>query len=462
MTSSTVHSWFRSAAVVHAALGALLLAGCANGGSADAPSDTSVGALDAIEPDADRDTATVDAATPDAEPTDTNEKPDEGTDDAADPPDPPDATPPPPTLKPGCTATATLGGYPAWFFFTRPDDPCTGAAGSGQDSHALDELTRLIASVPAGGRIDGHIYSITVDGVAKALLDAQTRGVAVWLSTDKGVGASTDTSKTTYLDKLTHKVYCNATNNTACIGTADGAISHTKLFLFSEATTPDGKSSKNVVWLGSANQTYASGMKLFNNTVTIYGDATLYPKLAGYLDDLYQQRRNANYYDPTSGRGHLLATAADVYVSPELDSDLVVNRLDDVTIDATCEVRVLQASVHDSRMAVVDRLVAMKKGGCKVTVAADDVEPKALAAFKAAGISVHQKPIHDKVFLVHGKFAGVEQYRVFTGSHNLSISANKSYDEIFVKLAAETAAAHPVYDAYVKHFDDAYVGGKTL
>ena len=30
------------------------------------------------------------------------------------------------------------------------------------------------------------------------------------------------------------------------------------------------------------------------------------------------------------------------------------------------------------------------------------------------------------------------------------------YDEIFVKLAAETAAAHPVFDAYTVHFADAY------
>jgi hypothetical protein len=441
----------------------MALAACGTGGgsdgdSSDATFDTSAATDSAVAVDTPGDAFAKDGGI-----ADTNEAPIDPPDPDADPPDPGDASPPPPpTAKPGCTASATLGGVPAWFFFTRPDDPCTGTAGSGTDSHALDELTRLIASVPAGGRIDGHIYSITVDGVAKALLDAQRRGVAVWLSTDKGVGTSTDSAKTTHLDKLTHKTYCSATNNSACIGTADGAISHTKLFVFSEATAPDGKIGKNVVWLGSANQTYASGMKLFNNTVTIYGDATLYTKLFDYLGDLYAQRRSGNYYDPTSGRGHLLATAADVYVSPELDSDLVVNRLDDVTIDSSCEVRVLQASVRDSRTAVVDRLVKMKKGGCNVIVASDNVEPSALAALKAAGIPVHQKPIHDKTFIIHAKFVGVEQFRVYTGSHNLSISANTKYDEIFVKLAPETATSHPVYDAYLRHFDDAYAGGKPL
>ena len=209
-----------------------------------------------------------------------------------------------------------LGGYPTWFFYTRPDKPCTGTAGSGIDSHILDELTRLINSVPAGGRIDGHIFSITVDGVAKALLDAQNRGVEVWISTDGGVTASTDTAKTDYLDKLTHKVYCSTANTNSCISTADDAISHTKLFVFSTATAPDGTVGNDVVWFGSANQTYASGMKLYNNTVTVFGDATLYTKLQHYLDDLYAQRRRSDYYDSATGRGYMLATAADVYAHP--------------------------------------------------------------------------------------------------------------------------------------------------
>jgi hypothetical protein len=174
---------------------------------------------------------------------------------------------------PGCVAKASLAGYTTWFFFTRPDRPCRGDAGSGVDMNAIDELTRLIGTVPAGGRIDGHIFSISVDGVAKALLDAQTRGVDVRMSMDGEVAASTDTAKTSYLDKLTKKVYCTHSNNRSCIATADDAISHTKLFTFSTATAPDGAVSSNVVWFGSANQTYASGARLYNNTVTVYGEA---------------------------------------------------------------------------------------------------------------------------------------------------------------------------------------------
>ena len=380
-------------------------------------------------------------------------------------PDPPESLLPVAALAepvPGCVARASLAGYPAWFFFTRPDRPCRGDAGSGTDMNAIDELARLIGTVPAGGRIDGHIYSISVDAVAKALLDAQTRGVDVRMSMDGDVAVSTDTAKTSYLDKLTKKVYCTHSNNRSCISTADDAISHTKLFVFSTAIAPDGAVASNVVWFGSANQTYASGARLYNNTVTVYGEASLYTQLRAYLDELYAQHRYADYYDPDTGRGHLLAAAADVYASPEATTDLVVNRLDDVTPDTSCRVRVMQASVRDSRLDVVSRLAQMKRGGCQVWVVADTVEPDALAALHAAGISVRHMPIHDKSFIVYGKFGAAYQYRVYSGSHNLSGSSAHKYDEIFVKLAPEAGAAHPIYDAYFTHFNDAYNAGTAL
>ena len=373
--------------------------------------------------------------------------------------DPLDAPPAKPvTLAPGCTQKATLAGHPAWFFFTRPDKPCTGKAGSGLDTHVTDELRRLIDSVPAGERIDGHIFSISVDGVAKALVDAQTRGVDVWISTDGAVADSTDPSKTQYLDQLAHKVYCKSAGYNGCVSSASGSISHTKLFVFSKATLPDGAVADDVIWLGSANQTYASGQRLYNNTLTLGGDTALYGDFRKYLDDLYMRRTTTNYYDTSSGRGHLLRDSADVYISPDLDSDLVVNRLDDYTPDATCEVRVMQASIRDSRLDVVDRLVTMKKGGCTITVVADTVEPTALSRLKGAGIPVKHHMIHDKVFVVKSKGT----YRVYTGSHNLSGSSAHKYDEIFVKLAAENDAAHPVYDIYVTHFKDAYDSATAL
>ena len=362
------------------------------------------------------------------------------------------------TPVPGCVARGSLAGHPTWLFFTNPSQPCRND-GFGADMNAMDELTRLIGSVPAGGRIDGHIFSINLVSVAQALLDAQTRGVDVWISADGGVEESTVKAD---LDKLANMVYCthpNKPNNRSCISTADDAIAHTKLFVFSTAAAPDGAVSNNVVWFGSANQSH-HGTRMYQNTVTVYGAALLYTQLRAYLGDLHAQERHADYHDPDSERGHLLSGAANVYASPEAQNDLVANRLDDITPDASCRIRVMQSRVNDSRLEVVSQLVKMKRNGCQVWVVADKVEPSALKALLADGISVRcNKEVHDKSFLVYAKYGSEYKYRIYSGSHNLGSPANYKNDEIFVKLAPETGTTHPLYDAYLTHFNDAYEHG---
>lgn len=364
------------------------------------------------------------------------------------------------TPIPGCIARATLGGARAWFFFVRPDAPCRGA-GAGKDRNAIAELIRLIRSVPEGGRIDGHIFNLSIDQVAKELYAAQKRGVAVYISTDGQLASSQDVAKTVYLDQLKHIVYCDG-DNRACIATGERAISHTKLFAFSRATQPDGTVSDHVVWFGSANQTFTSGTNMFNDTVTIYGAEGLYRDLRHYLVDLYEQKRTDDYFRWKSGRGYVRRKAANVYISPEAETDLITHRLDDLTPSADCDVRVMQSVIKDNRLGVVARLVAMKEGGCDVRVVSNHPEPEALRRLEAAGILVRQARVHNKVFIIRGTFGGAQKFRVYTGSHNVGVGATRYFDEIFVKLAPERGDDHPVYDAYMQHFADAYDGGTDL
>ena len=361
---------------------------------------------------------------------------------------------------PGCVARGTLGGATAWFFFVRPDAPCRGA-GSGKDRNAMAELIRLIRSVPKGGRIDGHIFNISIDQVAKELYEAQKDGVDVYISTDGQLARSQDVAKTVYLDQLKHVVYCSG-DNRACIATGDKAISHTKLFTFSKATQPDGTVSEHVVWFGSANQTLTSGTNMFNDTVTIYGADGIYRDLRHYLDDLYDRKRTGDYFKPNSGRGYIRRNPANVYISPERETDLINHRLDDLTPSADCEVHVMQSMIKDNRLSLVRRLVKMKEGGCDVRVVSNHPDPEALKRLKAAGIPVRHARVHNKVFIIRGTFAGSTKYRVYTGSHNAGIGATRYFDEIFVKLAPETGSTHPVYDAYLRHFEDAWDGSSSL
>jgi phospholipase D-like protein len=378
-----------------------------------------------------------------------------------------------------CNTSALLNGVRTWVHFANPDAPCvTSATGfvskAGRDLNVLVELKRLIDHTPAGGVIKGHIFAIDVDALGQALLNAQARGVSVYISADPSVGTSTDPSKTNYLDKLTHKVYCSSANGLPCIGTSmsSAAVSHVKAFTFAQGTSPTGIPSPSgaaydyVTWFGSANMTYASGSDMYQNSVSIYGWDALNVNMNRYLDDLYNQVQYSQYFDPASGRGYWNNAPGQFYASPSPNTDLVVDRLDEITPDAGCKVRVMQSFINDSRLAVTDKLVQMKKAGCAVYVVANSVEPTSLARLKGAGIPVQKNDTHDKVFLIYGNYSGTNEYHVYTGSHNIGSTANNTNDELLVKLAAEPASTdsttRPIYNAFYNHFYDAYNSGTAM
>jgi phosphatidylserine/phosphatidylglycerophosphate/cardiolipin synthase-like enzyme len=388
-----------------------------------------------------------------------------------------------------CVVDTLMGGARTFIHFTRPSNPCKPTAKGfaeaplsppnvARDFNIVAELKRLIDSVPAGGVIKGHIYQIDMEAIAAALVKAQVRGVSVWISTDPQVATSTDPSRTTYLAQLNHVVYCTAANGIPCIGTSTSAsaASHVKLFTFTQGTSatgipsPTGTFYDHVAWFGSANPTYGSGSNMFNNSVTIYGWKGLYDDLAGYLDDLYHQVQDGQYYDFASGRGYFPHHPATFYASPSPAVDLVLSQLNALTPDSACVIRLMQTFINDSRMDVVNRIVDLANKGCTVYVATDQIQARAFAALHGAAlhgahIQIRKQRIHDKVIMVHGNYSGTYQYRVYTGSHNLGSTANDTNDELFVRLDPEPAgdaSLRPVYNAYYRHFYDAFDTGCPL
>ena len=79
----------------------------------------------------------------------------------------------------------------------------------------------------------------------------------------------------------------------------------------------------------------------------------------------------------------------------------------------------------------------------------------------AASAPEYARCVHDKFFLIYGKYGTTYNYRVYTGSQNWSQDALSENEELFVKMAPESGTVHPIYDAYYTHFNDAYNNGVT-
>jgi phosphatidylserine/phosphatidylglycerophosphate/cardiolipin synthase-like enzyme len=358
---------------------------------------------------------------------------------------------------------ATISGYPVWAHFTNP------RVNAGRDHTIHNELRRLIDAAPAGSTIRVAMHSLSIDPVATALVDAQTRGVTVWALLDGKNLDSTDPS-IGIIRQLTNHRFCTYGAGRACVSTSADGDMHTKMATFTATTDPNGVARGDVAWFGSANNTYATGTDAFNNTITVYGDAALMNGLNANFGDMWNRRHYAgnDYYNADVGRGYYLAGAADVYASPERagQTDTIVNRLNDITPDTNCRVRIAMANVTTGRPGLVGAVTRLRTQGCKVwmVVGGDssgiDMSESVFRELDGAGVAIRRmQNLHDKYFAVYGKFDGTYRYRVYTGSQNWTQDALSENDEIFVKMGWETGATHPLYDAFFNHFRDAYDPG---
>lgn len=338
--------------------------------------------------------------------------------------------------------------------------------GETKDMAILDELVRLIDDAQPGSSIDLAIHSITVNEVKDAIVRATkpARNVKVRVvhngedfdspdATPKGLAAALKPSE--------HK-WCGNVDKGGkvggCIASRPSSIMHSKLVLFSKTKDKTGAIRSNVSWFGSANMTFATGAKTFNNTVTVYGDKELYERFErGYFDRLWKEN-HAGAPAIASSASHVSVTA-----SPS-GPDLVLARLASVVPTAGCNVRVAQAMIHDGRRRLVERLVELKKGGCDVWVAANPngADKAMIDLLQAGGIPVRKAHTHDKLVLVQAKIGcgspqackyDKRRKVVFTGSHNWTTSANDLNDELFVRIEDDRT-----YDAFVGHFAAEYDG----
>lgn len=334
-----------------------------------------------------------------------------------------------------------------------------------RDETILNDLIRLIDKTPEGAEIRIAIHSITANPVQRALQRAEKNNVKVFVVHNGEDFDSGDATPKALAEALgaSHR-WCGGVpkggKGGGCISSDPSSLMHSKLALFSKTEDETGRMRSDVVWFGSANLTWKTGANTYNNTVTVYGDDTLYTRFKNrYWKHLWEQDhfpRN-DFFDAQSGRGYFKSSASGVtvFASPEQDGDLWMRQLDRIEPDEDCEIRVAHAMIHDSRMNVVRKLASLKGDGCRVKVTGNGIQDQALAALKKAKIPVHVNETHDKLMLVDAKFDGKRRKIVFTGSHNLTKSANDTNDELLVKVANPA-----IYPAYVAHFEQEFDQGK--
>jgi len=340
----------------------------------------------------------------------------------------------------------------------------------------IDKVVALINGAPAGSQIRMGIFSVDRPRVYDAIAAAKRRGVAIYVvhSGDKRSYAATD-SRRIYAEKIRTLLgsgfrWCDhgtsaAATTDACISTATSGIMHAKYMLFTKTKDSAGTLRSNVVWYSSANFTTGSGIDLFNNSTTIYSDATLYAGFRKHVfDPMWAERSYAgnDYYDSGTPRGYFGSTASNsqVYVAPEQQYDLVNTRLTYVKPDSDCRVRVMQNTLHANRPQVLDRLVGFKRGGCKVWVVLETIDRESWDRLHAAGIPMHQAKVHDKTFVISARYDGSAKPRsvILNGSHNITKSALRYNDELLVKLTDNST----MYTAFFNHFNDAYNQDRAL
>jgi hypothetical protein len=384
------------------------------------------------------------------------------------------------------------------------NDPTSGDA---TKKYAVsNEFDRLVRGAAPGSTIKLSMYDITLVKEARLLVAAAKdpkRRVHVQVVTDgtsvifpasggqpskanlaygtlkKGLG--TDLRKPSWLVTCPYEIHGTGNHQTltthACIGDrSKRGINHTKFAVFSRTG-----GISNVTYVTSGNLTLGSGPYAWNNAVTLNGDVTTYKAYWGFHTDLAHKRKvpRNDYYSFRKPKAGSLGRA---YFFPEggkdpaggIDSrtDVVANFLSKVTCTGNRTVgtpgdhrTIVRAAVAWwSRTNIARKLWSLDNAGCDVEVAMtrDAYDAKALSIMtdptgaRHGGVKVHIFPdlahdyVHSKYLLVEGGYNHQHDARVvWTGSHNFTGTALRTFDETTLQLFGGGRLA-PAYAANFK------------
>lgn len=375
---------------------------------------------------------------------------------------------------------AGIGGYimqrnSSAAVFTIPDSTVVFNNPLGTDLEkraVVDKIAEGIDNAPAGSTIRLAVHSFTLSDIADKLIAAKARGTNVYVLTDNHLydGTANQAVNTAQMERL--KVALGTTVKTgtgtyikickdACVG---NNIMHSKLFLFSQ--TGD---SKLVTMISSSNLT-TTQINAWNNLYAIVGNQTLYDKMKWYFDSLAKEPNSGTIYSSTSSGKNMILTYPRSYSSTS--DDPYYKHLSKVKctgvstgygIGGKTTVDVAMYQWTTTRPAVAKKLSDLANAGCivRVIVSKKNFSKDPLVTLtsnsKIKVVDMDTNIVdgnpgvfsHHKYMIINGYYDGSSRAKVvFTGSHNLSISAIKYNEELIVRVKDAI-----VYDKFLENYN---------
>ncbi|MER6009780.1 phospholipase D-like domain-containing protein [Streptomyces bluensis] len=353
----------------------------------------------------------------------------------------------------------------------------------GTSDEQLAIRTRLIeltdAALP-GSTIKVAVYHVWEASVVNALIAAKDRGVHVRVLLDES-SVSDRPANTSYstlaaalgTDRTKGSYVTTCPVDKSCLGDPKygQSIMHNKFWLFSAV-----EGATNVVVQTTSNSTPSAHTKFFNDALLLPNNPTMYDAYADYFDTMVAKGWKSWEYRTVSNglyKAYFFPRAGNTR-----DTDTVYSVLNNVqcvykdSAGVTQKTWVRVAIFKITRLAIAEKLVALKKAGCNVSIVyAESDSAKSSGGTKGTWEMMHTSGgptvrcynddrdplnpgkklttpyiIHSKYILVDGMYDGARKKISFTGSGNYTGPALRENDESIVKV--DDNAVHDMYKAH--------------
>ncbi|MFE6225303.1 phospholipase D-like domain-containing protein [Streptomyces sp. NPDC057854] len=349
--------------------------------------------------------------------------------------------------------------------------------------------------------------------VAERLVAAHNRGVNVQVLLDEEyVGTGTWNTSYVELQKLAarpegdegHSWVRVCDKEQACLAARPAAwnvdpylgwhgVNHNKFFLFSKTKGRGSVPVDNVVVQSSGNLGAADSMTLWNDALTVAGNAELYDGYSAYFAKQVEAEGDSTkrvpdvLMDKQAGRAKAYFFPRQTSGTNGTPDDVILNILNTVDnpvpghpvchgnspgigLNGRTVIRIAQGGMN--RPAIAKKLYELDRAGCYVDLVYGAADTESLAWLKNTegtynGVALHQlykdkdKAVgttsHTKYMIIEGAYKGVpDQKIVFTGSHTYTKSALIGNDEALLKwddsTVGTTTHTPSVFEAYRENF----------